>query len=406
MSTRASWLRRRALALASMSAALVDEGRLIDEAQSIADLRRLAHRATPRSVFDWVDGLAEEGLSQTRAQQAYRDVELRPSMLADVAAVDTSVSIAGGTSSVPFGIAPTGMTRMLHAAGESAGAEAAGAAGIPFALSSLATTSVAEVVAATSGGRCWFQVFPWSDHRLTDQALAMAESAGVDTLIVTVDVPTSGARLRDRYNRFTVPPPTSARDVARAFPRTRWWSESIDAEPLSFPAFAGIHDTVPEVLGSVFDPSATTADVSRVRERWAGALAIKGIQTVDDAMRGVDLGADAIVLSNHGGRQLDRGPVPLRLLPAVRGAVGDQIELWIDGGITSGVDIVAALALGADFTLVGKAYLYGLMAGGRAGVARAIEILSEDVVRTMRLLGVTTIDQLDPDHVRWRADPS
>ncbi|MDX6233948.1 MAG: hypothetical protein QOH68_3030, partial [Nocardioidaceae bacterium] len=226
-----------------------------------------------------------------------------------------------------------------------------------------------------------------------------AAKAGFDTLLVTVDVPVAGARLRDTRNGMTIPPTLSPRTVLNAIPRPAWWLNFLTTEPLAFASLDKWSGTVAELLDTMFDPTVTFDDLAWIKDQWHGKLVVKGVQNVDDAVRLADLGVDAVLLSNHGGRQLDRAPVPFHLLPQVKAAVGDAVEIHLDTGIMSGQDIIAALALGADFTLIGRAYLYGLMAGGRRGVDRTIEILTKDIERTMRLLGVTSVSELEPAHV-------
>jgi L-lactate dehydrogenase (cytochrome) len=374
------------------------EARLKD-AHSIADLQRIAERVTPKAPFDYTDGSAEEELSLARARQAFRDIEFHPAILRDVSDVDTSVTVAGGPSAMPFGIAPTGFTRMMHTEGERAGAAAAGAAGIPFSLSTVGTSTPEQVVEANPGGRNFFQLYMWRDRDRSIDVLDRAALAGFDVLLVTVDVPVAGARLRDRYNGLTIPPTLTGKTVLNAIPKVRWWVDFLTTEPIGFSTFKEFDGTVAELLDSMFDPAVTFDDLGWIVERWPGPVVVKGIQTLDDARRCADLGVDGVLLSNHGGRQLDRAPVPFHLLPTVRRELPDDIEVWIDTGIMSGADIVAAVALGAEFTLIGRAYLYGLMAGGRRGVDRAIQILSDEVVRTMKLLGVRSIAELEPGHV-------
>lgn len=368
-------------------------------AHTIADLRAIAERVTPRAPFDYTDGAAEGEISLGRARQAFLDVEFHPAILRDVSQVDTSVTVCGGQSSLPFGIAPTGFTRIMHTAGEKAGAAAAGAAGIPFSLSTVGTATPEEVAAANPGGRNFFQLYMWRDRDRSISVLDRAAAAGFDTLLVTVDVPIGGARLRDRRNGLTIPPTLNARTVLDAIPKVRWWTDFLTTEPIGFATFEGFGATVADLLDTMFDPSVTYDDLVWIRERWPGPVVVKGVQTLDDATRCADLGVDGVLLSNHGGRQLDRAPVPFDLLPTVRRELPADIEVWIDTGIMSGADIVAALARGADFTLVGRAYLYGLMAGGRRGVDRAVEILADEITRTMKLLGVRAVAELGPGHV-------
>jgi len=373
--------------------------RRLAAAFTIEDLRRLAKRRTPRPAFDYTDGAAEGEISLARARQAFRDVEFHPQVLRDVSAVDTSVTVLGGASALPFGIAPTGFTRLMHAAGERAGAAAAGAAGIPFSLSTLGTTSIEDVARANPLGRNWFQLYMWKERDRSTALLDRAAKANFDTLLVTVDVPASGARLRDRRNGLTIPPALRLRTVIEALPKPRWWFDFLTTEPLAFATLDAWPGTVEELLDQMFDPSVDYDDLAWIRERWPGKLVVKGVQTLEDAKRVAASGVDGILLSNHGGRQLDRAPVPFHLLPDVVREVGSDTEVLLDTGIMNGADIVAAIALGARFTLVGRAYLYGLMAGGRAGVDRAIEILADEIVRTMRLLGARNIAELGPQHV-------
>jgi L-lactate dehydrogenase (cytochrome) len=376
--------------------------RRLASALTIEDLRRIAKRRTPKPAFDYTDGAADGEVSLSRAREAFADVQFNPAILRDVSRVDTSREVLGARVALPFGIAPTGFTRMMHAEGEIAGASAAGAAGIPFTLSTMGTTSIEDVAAANPGGRNWFQLYMWKDRDRSMALVDRAKRAGFDTLMVTVDVPVAGARLRDVRNGMTIPPTLTPRTVVNAIPRPAWWINFLTTEPLAFASLDSWSGTVAELLDTMFDPTVTYEDLAWIREQWPGKVSVKGVQTVDDARRLADAGVDAIVLSNHGGRQLDRAPVPFHLLPSVVQAVGEinpGLEVHLDTGIMSGQDIVAALAHGAHFTLIGRAYLYGLMSGGRAGVDRTIEILRGQVERTMRLLGVATLDELTPDHV-------
>ncbi|WP_305853345.1 alpha-hydroxy acid oxidase [Mycolicibacterium sp. YH-1] len=373
--------------------------RRLAAALTIADLRQIAQRRTPRAAFDYTDGAAEDELSLARARQAFSDIEFHPTILRNVAEIDTSREVLGGRVALPFGIAPTGFTRLMHTEGEIAGAHAAGRAGIPFSLSTLGTASIEDVAAANPDGRNWFQLYMWKDRDRSMALVERAAAAGYDTLLVTVDVPVAGARLRDTRNGMSIPPTLTLRTVANAIPHPRWWIDLLTTEPLSFASLDRLPGTVAEYLDSAFDPTMTFEDLAWIKDQWPNRLVVKGIQTLDDARAVVDLGVDGIVLSNHGGRQLDRAPVPFHLLPSVAREVGSSCEVLLDTGVMSGADIVAAIALGARFTLIGRAYLYGLMAGGEAGVDRAIEILSSQVSRTMRLLGVTSLDELEPRHV-------
>jgi L-lactate dehydrogenase (cytochrome) len=373
--------------------------RRLASALTIEDLRRIARRRTPKAAYDYTDGAADGEVSLARAREAFGDVEFNPAILRDVSTVDTSREVLGKRVALPFGIAPTGFTRMMQAEGEVAGATAAAAAGIPFSLSTMGTTSIEDVAAAAPAGRNWFQLYMWKDRDRSMALVERAATAGFDTLLVTVDVPVAGARLRDVRNGMTIPPTLSPRTLANAIPRPAWWINFLTTEPLAFASLDSWSGTVADLLDTMFDPSVTYDDLAWIKGQWPGKVVVKGVQTVDDARRLADLGVDAVLLSNHGGRQLDRAPVPFHLLPQVVAAVGNDVEVHLDTGIMSGQDVVASIAHGAQFTLVGRAYLYGLMAGGREGVDRMIEILTGQIERTMRLLGVTTLDELVPGHV-------
>ncbi len=373
--------------------------RRLQSALTIEDLRRIAKRRTPAAAFDYTDGAAEGEISLARAVQAFQDVEFHPSILHDVSQVNTSTQILGGSSALPFGIAPTGFTRLMQTEGEIAGAGAAAQAGIPFTLSTLGTTSIEDVKAANPHGRNWFQLYVMNQREISYGLVERAAQAGYDTLMFTVDTPVAGARLRDTRNGFSIPPQLSLRTVSNAALRPWWWWDFLTTPTLEFASLSQTGGTVGELLNSAMDPSIDFDDLAEIRAMWPGKFAVKGVQTLQDAKRLADLGVDAIVLSNHGGRQLDRAPVPFRLLPEVVHEVGKDLEVILDTGIRNGADIVASIALGANFTLIGRAYLYGLMAGGREGVDRAIEILSGQVIRTMKLLQVASLDELNPSHV-------
>ncbi|QGQ18305.1 alpha-hydroxy-acid oxidizing enzyme [Cellulomonas sp. JZ18] len=374
--------------------------RALEDALTIADLRRVAKRRTPRSVFDYTDGAAEAEITLRRARRLFRDLELRPSILHDVSHVDTTTEYLGKPSALPFAFAPTGFTRMMHHEGERAVVRVAERRDIPYALSTMGTTSIEDVAAEAPDARKWFQLYVWKDRGAGEDLMARAKAAGYEALMLTVDVPVAGARLRDTRNGFSIPPALTVKTVLDAGMHPAWWINLLTTEPLTFASLNSWGGTVADLLDKLFDPTMTIADLEWLRASWDGPLIIKGVQTVEDARRVTDAGADAVVLSNHGGRQLDKAPVPLRLLPDVVDAVGDRTEVWVDTGITNGSDVVAALALGAKATLVGRAYLYGLMAGGERGVDRAVEILGREVRRTMALLGVNDVSQLGERHVR------
>lgn len=371
-------------------------------AGSIWDLRRIAKRRTPRAPFDYVDGAAESEISLNRSRALYERVEFVPSVLHDVSSVDTTTTLLGRPSALPLAFAPTGFTRMMHHEGERAVARAAQRAGIIFSLSTMGTTSPEDVAAAAPGVERWFQLYLMKNRQASAELLQRAAAAGYTAAMLTVDTPVGGRRLRDVRNGFTIPPALSIRTLADMAIHPAWWFNLLTTEPLSFASLKSYEGTVSSLVTDMFDPTLNLADIDWMREHWKGPVVIKGIQTPEDARRVVDHGADAIIVSNHGGRQLDRAPTPFEQLPSIAEAVGDECEVYIDGGIMSGGDVVAAVARGAKAAFVGRAYLYGLMAGGEQGVDRAIDIFHEGIVKTMQLLGVSSLQQLTPGHVRLR----
>ena len=372
----------------------------LNSAITIWDLREIAKKRTPQGPFDYTDGSAESEVTLERARQAFLDLEFRPNILRDVSKLSMECEVLGHTFQMPVGIAPTGFTRMMHTEGEIAGARAAAKYGIPFTLSTLGTTSIEDVVGSAPQGTNWFQLYMWKDRDRSMDLVRRAEAAGVDHLLLTVDVPVAGARLRDVRNGLTVPPRLTAKTLADAIPKPEWWINFLTTPGISFASMSNWNGTVAELLDFMFDPTMTFDDLKWIRSQWKGKLTVKGIQTVDDAKRAVKAGADAILLSNHGGRQLDRAPVPLHLISEVKKEIKSDAEIHLDTGIMHGADILAAIALGADFTYIGRAYLYGLMAGGQMGVERALEILKGQMARNMKLLGVSSIAELEPKHVR------
>jgi L-lactate dehydrogenase (cytochrome) len=374
-------------------------------AADVWDLRTIAKRRTPTPAFDYVDGAAQRELTARRTREAFDAVELLPRILHGTEKVDLSTSIAGGTSSLPFGIAPTGFTRFMHAEGEDAGATAAAAAGIPFSLSTMGTRSIEQVAAAAPEGRRWFQLYLWKDRQKSLALLRRAEASGFDTLLVTVDTPVAGQRLRDARNGMVIPPKLTLKTLLDASYRPEWWFNFLTTDPLTFASLSGTSQDLPTLINSMFDPTLSMEDLEWIRSVWGGKLFVKGVLTPEDTRRALDAGADGLIVSNHGGRQLDRAPVSLRALPEVRAEAGDGVEIILDSGIMSGADIVASLCAGADFTLIGRAYLYGLMAGGREGVDRLIELLAKEIEVTMQLVGAATIKDLGPHLLRTWPEP-
>jgi L-lactate dehydrogenase (cytochrome) len=370
----------------------------------VADIRALARGRTPKSVFDYVEGAAELELSKEQAVAAFNRVVFSPHVLRDVSRVDTSTTILGREASLPVVFGPTGFTRMMHAAGESAVARAAGRAGFPYTLSTLGTTSVERLAADAPTTDRWFQLYVWRDRGRSSDLIARVAASGYRALVLTVDVPVAGARHRDVYNGLTIPPTLTTRTLLGMLGKPRWLFDALTTEPVAF-ASLGEAEDVMGLMNTVFDPTVTVADLDWLRSQWAGPIVVKGVQRVDDAVEVVSAGADAVAVSNHGGRQLDRAVAPLELLPAVVDAIGTRAEVYIDGGVRSGADVAAAVAFGARAAFVGRPYLYALMAGGESGVDHLTKLLRDDYTRTLKLLGVTDTTQLDRDLVSLANEP-
>ena len=376
--------------------------RRLRRAASVEDLRDQARRRVPRAVFDYTDGGAGREVSLRRSRAAFDRVEFLPTVLRDVSSVDVSTTVLGRPAALPLVMAPTGFTRMMNHQGEPAVARAAARAGVPYALSTMGTTSPERLAAEAPETRRWFQLYLWRDRAASTEIVRRAAENGYEALVLTVDTPVGGLRLRDVRNGMTIPPALTARTILDGARHPSWWANLLTTEPLEFASLNSFAGTVSDLASQVFDPSATLADVRWLRDQWSGPLIVKGLLTVDDAVAAVDAGADGVVVSNHGGRQLDQSPTPLEQLPAIAEAIGQRAEVYVDGGVMSGSDIMAAVALGARAALVGRAYLYGLMAGGEAGVDRVLEILRQEMVTAMQLTGVTSVAELTKERVRLR----
>jgi L-lactate dehydrogenase (cytochrome) len=377
--------------------------RRLARAATIDDLRSIAMRRTPRAVFDYADGAAEREIGLRRSREAFSRVELVPTMLRDVSHVDTATTILGRPARLPLAFAPTGFTRLFHHEGERAVLRVAQREGIPASLSTVGTTTIERFAEEEPEATKWFQLYVWHDRDKTAALVERAKAAGYHALLVTVDVPVAGSRLRDVHNGLVFPPELTARTLAGIVRHPSWWLNVLTTDPLRFALIEDDLRTVARIADHLFDPALSTEVITWLRELWSGPLVVKGILTAEDARRAVDVGADGVVVSSHGSRQLDLSPTPLEALPAVVDAVGDQAEVLLDSGITTGTDVVAAVAMGARACLVARAYCYGLMAGGERGVARAAEILRTELVRTMALLGACSVSDLTPERVRLRA---
>jgi L-lactate dehydrogenase (cytochrome) len=377
---------------------------------NISDLRGLAERRLPRVVFDYLDGGADGEVTLRANCDVFDTVAFRPRSGVKLDGVDLRTTVLGETLALPFILAPIGSSRMLWPRGEAVASRCAGAAGTAYILSTLSGTRLEEVRAA-SAGPCWYQLYLVGGRDVASAGIACAKAAGFTALVVTIDTPVAGMRERDPRNRvkdlLTRNPITMFPALPQLLARPRWLVDLLaDGGLMNFPNVVlpdgpmGYTDVGAALEQSVVDLS----DLRWIKELWNGPIVIKGVHTGDDARRAVDAGADAVVVSNHGGRQLDTVAATLRVLPEVVAAVGDQVEVLMDGGIRRGGDIVKALCLGARAVLIGRAYAYGLGAGGEAGVTRAIEILRSDVVRTLRLLACPSVTALDASYVSTPRD--
>jgi len=369
---------------------------------NIADLRLKAKRRLPKMVFDYIDGGADDELTLAHNTNAFREIGLVQNALTDISDIKTNVSIMGGESALPFVIAPTATSRLFNPRyGERAVASAAAKAGIPYSISTLGSVKFSEIAEIAPGPK-WLQLYVWRDHKLVEEVLAGAKAAGFTGLVLTVDTPVAGNRERDPRNQFSIPPKINLRSAiyAAMAPGYMWdMATTPTIGPVNVEgqnADMGIVD----FINTQFDPSVTWDYVRWLRSIWDGKIAIKGISKPEDAGRVIEYGADCVWVSNHGGRQLDTAPATIELLPDIAAAVEGRAEIILDSGIRRGSDIVKALALGADAVAIGRPYLYGLGAAGEAGVAKAIDILATELRRTMGLIGVPDVKDLDA-HALW-----
>ena len=378
----------------------------VDRAVNIADLRTLAERRLPRVVFDYIDGGAEAERTLRENARVFDDVTFRPRSAVAVPSVGLRTTVLGHSFDLPFLLAPIGSSRMFYPRAEVHAAAAAGAAGTGYILSTLSGCAIEDVKAATRGP-AWYQVYLVGGRDVAERAIARAKTAGFTALVVTVDTPVAGMRERDVRNGTTRllggNPIAMAPHLGQVLSRPRWLAGFLgDGGLMQFPNVV-LPSSGPmkyESVGPALAQSVVTwEDLKWIREGWGGPIVVKGILTGDDARRAADEGANAVIVSNHGGRQLDSVAAGLRALPDVVSAAGDRIEVLMDGGVRRGSDIVKALCLGARAVLVGRAYVYGLAAAGGPGVARAIEILRADLVRTLTLLGVAGTGALDRSYV-------
>ena len=366
----------------------------------IDDVRLLAKRQLPGGVFDYFDGAAETEWSMANNSAAFANVRLQPRVLVDVSNVNTACSVLGQSLPYPYAFSPTGFTRIATSAGELAVAKVAARHGVPYTLSTLGTRSIEEV-AKVSSGPLWYQLYVWKDRGLSREQVQRAKAAGYKAIMVTVDTAVFGRRDRDVRRGFTLPPKIGLETFIDGIRHPRWTLDFVTHEPITFSAVAGRGDvdgstaiTLSDYVNSQFDASLSWRDLDWVRSESGLPIMLKGIQTATDARTAVSEGVEAIALSNHGGRQFDGSPAPIELLPDVMDAVGDGIEVLIDGGVRRGSDVVKAVALGARAVMFGRPYLYGLGAAGELGVEWVIDYFNAGIRRTMALVGATDLAAL------------
>src|SRR5689334_11856539 len=342
--------------------------RRLGACHDIDDLRAMGRRLIPRPVFDYVDGGADEELSMEGNLRAFRRWRFQPRALPEITTVDTSARLLDRDLPLPLALAPTGYTRMMHPGGEIAAARAAQRYGLPYALSTMATTTIEDLAQAAQPD-LWFQLYIQRDSGMNKD-------------------------LVDRGNGLLIPPELTVQTLASIAAKPGYWVRMLRSDPIEFANFAGQRGFTIHRTGDLFNPAASWDDIAMLRDRWPGKLMLKGPISPSDARRAVSLGVDGLQLSNHGGRQLDRAIAPVDLIASVREAVGPEVSLVVDSGVRHGSDIAVALALGADACSIGRAYLYGLMAGGELGIDKAIDILTDQFRRTLHLLGMRSAAEL------------
>lgn len=380
--------------------------RQLGRANNIADLRKLARGRLPRPIFDYIDGGADDEVTLTRNMSAFSTYEIVPDVLTDVSSIGTAATLFGEPVDWPLMLAPTGLTRMFHGDAELAVAQAAAKHGVLYSLSTLGTTRLEELAQSFRGPKV-FQIYIFKDRGLTAEFVARCKAAGFHGLALTVDTPVAGNRERDRVNGLSLPPRLTLRSMLSFAAHPSWSIPALRGSRFDFAnvshrvdALAAGPMSLFDYIGDQFDPSLKWADVEWLAREWGGPLAVKGLITPEDAKRAIASGATGVMISNHGGRQLDGAPAPVDQIAAVREMLGDGPDVICDGGIRRGSDIVKARALGATACSIGRPYLYGLAAGGEAGVDRALTLLREEFVRTLTLAGINDLACLGRRHVR------
>jgi L-lactate dehydrogenase (cytochrome) len=380
----------------------------LSDCHNVEDLRLLAKRRLPWPVFDYIDGAADDETTKTRNTAAFDDVDLVPNVLAGVAEIDTSCTIMGRRSALPLMLSPTALQRVFHWQGERAVARAAEKFGLWFGISSLATVSIEEIASLVSTPKL-FQLYVHKDAGLNASMIERCKAAGFDAMALTVDTIVAGKRERCARSGFTTPPRFTPSAVWSYATRPRWTLDYVFREKFRLPNLdshvsegTGRAVSIAEYFNTMLDTAMDWDTAARIRQEWGGTFCLKGVMSVADARRAVEIGADAIMVSNHGGRQLDGSRAPFDQLAEIVDAVGGEIEVICDGGVRRGTHVLKALAQGATAASGGRLYLYALAAAGQAGVERALTLLKDEIERGMRLMGVTSIDQLDREMLRRR----
>lgn len=375
----------------------------IARAVTIDDLAKIAKRKVPKVVFDYVEGSALDEVSYSRSRQVFNQVEFTAHTLRDVSKIDPTIEIFGKKVDLPILFSPTGYTRFMHHVGEPAVAAVAQENNMIYSLSTMGTTSPSELADQVPDVRRWFQLYVMQNRKDSMSVIQQAKDSGFEALILTVDTPVSGIRVRDIRNGLTIPPRIRLSTVLAIAMKPVWWLNLFTTKKLEFAAFRGWNKSLVELAAAIFDPSTKFEDVKWLQSVWSGPIIVKGVQNLEDAKELAKMGIAGIILSNHGGRQLEKGPVPLELLPLVVKEVGANIDIYIDGGVMSGQDAYAAVAMGAKAVFVGRAYLYGIMAGGERGVQKVVEILKRDFINTMALTGARNITEVQKIGAKLRA---
>ncbi len=380
----------------------------LTDCHNIADFRELARRRLPWPVFDYIDGAADDEVTKARNTAAFDQVDLVPDVLAGVAEIDTSITLMGRKSALPLMLSPTALQRVFHWQGERAVARAAEKFGLWFGISSLATVSIEETAALTQGPKL-FQLYVHKDKGLNRSMIERCQAAKFDCIALTVDTIVSGKRERCARSGFTSPPKFTARNLLGYAMKPRWGLDYLLREKFALPNLdthvaegTGEAVSIAGYFNTMLDQSMDWNTAADIRAQWGGTFCLKGVMSAADARRAVEIGADAIMISNHGGRQLDGSRAPFDQLREIVDAVGGEIEIICDGGVRRGTHVLKSLCAGATAASGGRLYLYALAAAGQEGVERAIMLLKDEIERGMKLMGVTSVDQLTPDRLRWR----